>query len=452
MKIVLTTHQFLPYSSAGTEILTFETAKALTRRGYDVEVWTGYPADKTLAEKEPFTFYEYEGLKVHCYNHSFYHTAPNRNVMEFEFDNIAFKKHFEDYLKRSKPDIVHFFHLLRFSASAIDACLTSGVPGILTPTDFWIICPTCQLRLSDNSLCMGPDPDSLNCCRHIAFQSSGVFGRAVERLPGALFRMMATQGQSSWWPDKKFSPMFGSLAERKDFILKKVNKLDRVLVPTRFMEKIMVQNGLDPGVIEFIPYGINMKPFEKKIAKTGSERLRVGFMGTLSEHKGAHVLIKAVKALKDMPLIVKIYGKLDHDPGYTKKIKRMAGDDGRIEFCGHFPNDKIGEVFSGIDVLVVPSIWYENTPLVIYSAFASGTPVIATNLGGMSEVVRHEENGLLFEKGDAKGLSVLIKKLVEDRSLIGRLSKNVRPPKSISEYVDDLEGVYKDVLKKRKTA
>src|SRR6185369_6110645 len=132
---------------------------------------------------------------------------------------------------------------------------------------------------------------------------------------------------------------------------------------------------------------------------------------------------------------------MDDFPEYVDSLKRKAADDPRVSFCGTFPNDRIGEIIADIDVLVVPSIWYENTPLVIYSAQAAGCPVIASNLGGMSEVVHHGENGLLFEPGDVSGLAELFNSLVLDRELVGRLSRNAMTPKSIPEYVDDLVGV-----------
>ncbi len=130
-------------------------------------------------------------------------------------------------------------------------------------------------------------------------------------------------------------------------------------------------------------------------------------------------------------------------------LRDITGEEKRIEFCGHFKNELIGEVLSKIDVLIVPSVWYENTPLVIYSAFASGTPVIATNLGGMSEVVHDGVNGLLFEKGDSAGLGKLLDMIVNDRSLLDKLAKNIVPPASISEYADAVENVYTEVLTER---
>ncbi|MBI5468713.1 MAG: glycosyltransferase family 4 protein [Deltaproteobacteria bacterium] len=451
MKIVLTTHQFLPYSSAGTEVLTLETAKELKRRGHDVEVWTGHPADADTAQSKPIDHYEYDGLKVHRYNQNYKVFSPNRDMMEFEYNSLAFRGYFTEYVKKEKPDIVHFFHLLRLSASAVEVCLDNNIPCVFTPTDFWMICQTCQLRLPDNSLCLGPDPEGINCCRHLASQFSGGRGRYASRLPHSVFKFFIRAAGFRWWPERNYSRILRATSFRKDFIMERINRVDRVLAPTRFMEKTLIQNGVDPGIIDFMPYGLNMKAFEKKAPKKPSERLRVGFIGTLSEHKGAHLLIEAVKLLpQEMPVEVKIYGDLSLFPDYTEKIKRMAEGDSRIEFPGQFPNEKIGEVFAGIDVLVVPSIWYENTPLVIYSAFAASTPVIATNLGGMSEVVSHGVNGLLFEKGDARGLSALLKRCVEESGLLEKLSGNVLPPKSMPRYADELEEVYGDVLKKRR--
>jgi len=149
---------------------------------------------------------------------------------------------------------------------------------------------------------------------------------------------------------------------------------------------------------------------------------------------------------------LKIYGNPDDYPEFVKELRLIAGDDKRIEFCGTFPNNQIGEIFAALDVLVVPSIWHENTPLVIYSAQAAGCPVIATNLGGMSEVIEHGVNGLLFECGDVSGLANAIARLIHDKKLLDELARNSRNPKSIPEYVEELVMIYKNVLKERQKA
>jgi glycosyltransferase involved in cell wall biosynthesis len=183
-----------------------------------------------------------------------------------------------------------------------------------------------------------------------------------------------------------------------------------------------------------------------------SENLRLGYIGTLVEHKGVHLLIKAVRSLDSKEKVdLKIYGDPTHFPEYYQYLHKLVSGDKRIKFCGTFPNDRIGNIFSELDVLVVPSVWYENTPLVIYNAQAAGCPVIATDLEGMSEVIDNEVNGLLFEKDDIRGLSEAIFRLANDRSLLLKLSQNARRPKSISEYVAETEKFYLKIINKKES-
>ena len=99
----------------------------------------------------------------------------------------------------------------------------------------------------------------------------------------------------------------------------------------------------------------------------------------------------------------------------------------------------MGEVMTGIDVLAVPSTWYDF-PLVIPSALATNTPVIATDLPGMNEMIRHEVNGLLFERNDWKGLSTQIRRVMEERDLLQHLKNGIQPVKTVeqmgAEYLD----------------
>jgi glycosyltransferase involved in cell wall biosynthesis len=451
--IILTVHRFLPDSSAGTEVLTYQTAKELQKRGYDVEIITGYQADFATAKQRPFDTYEYDGLPVLRYHHNIRVISPNKNMVEFSYNNLLFAERFREVVKESKPDLVHFHHLMKITTSAIDICLNQNIPTVFTPTDFWIVCPTFQLLLPDRQICLGPDSCGVNCIRHFVSDTQPeLVNAAVKVIPDRIITTISHLSAKQWWPEKKFSPSLHYLAERKDLVMRRINKLDKVLVPARFMENIFVQYGLNKDITRFIPFGLNLKPFQDMPPKRQTERLTFGFIGTLSEIKGAHILLEAIKRIPhEFEFQVKIYGRLEEEqhPAYTAKLKRLAEGDNRIEFCGTFPNEKIGEIFSGLDALVVPSIWYENTPLVIFSAHAAKVPVIGTNLGGISEVVHHEKNGLLFEKGNTAGLSELMKMIIKDRSLLDRLAKNIEPPLSISAYVDRLEEVYKEIQSKK---
>jgi glycosyltransferase involved in cell wall biosynthesis len=268
-------------------------------------------------------------------------------------------------------------------------------------------------------------------------------GKLPDRLVCAMIRIISAASFS----DNIYFRYVRALAERPAYMKQQMNKLGRVIAPTRLMIKILTEHGLLPEKITFSPFGINLKPFLSRVRKEAKDCLRIGYIGTLSEPKGGHILLKAIRSLsEDESVVLKIYGKPNEFPEYVAELRRIADDDSRITFCGTFPNTQIGDVFSDIDLLVVPSIWYENTPLVIYSAHAAGCPVIASNLGGMSEVVHHGVNGLLFEQGDVSGLAEAISQLAHDRRLLRRLTENIRQPKSIESYVAELVGIYADVI------
>jgi glycosyltransferase involved in cell wall biosynthesis len=449
MRIVLTVHQFLPGYSSGTEILTYDTARELRARGHEVFIFTGYPATAPLNDDERFDSYDYDGFHVTRFNHACVPMGGQSDVVEAEYNNVHVARYFRTYLDDIRPDIVHFFHLGRISASVIGVCHEKHIPMTLTPTDFWFVCPTNQLRLIDNSMCTGPCRDSLNCIRHIsALNMPPQVHAALKRMPDWLLSAMVKFIRRGLFPRHWFAQYVRTSTARIDYLRKNINLLEKVFVPTRLMERMLVNNGLDPERVTYSPFGINLSHIARQTKDASRDLLRIGYIGTLYEHKGVHVLLQAVRSLPEYDrLRVRIYGKTEEFPEYVRELRGIAADDGRIQFCGTFPNEKIGEVFAGLDVLVVPSIWYENTPLVIYSAQAAGCPVIASNLGGMSEVVHHEENGLLFEPGDVAGLAGLFKSLVLDRELVGRLSRNAMTPKSIPEYVDELVEVFVETMK-----
>lgn len=455
MRVLLTTHVFLPDYSSGTEILTFNTARELLRLGHEVEICTGFPAQPGLADSQRFDKYEYAGIKVNRFFHNTEPMGGQSNIVEAEYNNLFFARWFREYLKQFKPDIVHFFHLGLLSASAIDICHELNIPMVMTPTDFWLICPNNQLRLPDNSLCAGPDWNSVNCVKHaVTNNQPPLVSWIFNRLPNWMVAAMIWALNQGFFSGAWFSPWVRALHQRAGFLRQRMNMLDNVIVPTRLMEKMLVRNGLKPEKVVFSRFGISQAMVSSEAhSQDPTGKLRVGFIGGLSEHKGAHLLISAIRLLPgNMSLELKIYGKSTDYPKYYERLKQLANADPRIHFCGTFPNDMIGKIFAELDILVVPSIWYENTPLVIYSAQAAGCPIIASNLGGMAEVVEHETNGLLFETGDIAGLASTIERLEIDRGMLHKLAANAIKPKHISDYVEELHNIYIEVLKERRSS
>lgn len=129
------------------------------------------------------------------FHHSYVPMGAQSTIQELQYNNKLFGSFFKNFLIREKPDIVHFFHLSRLSAIAIDVCNELGIKTVLTPTDFWFICPTLQLRLPNNRACCGPNRSSVNCLRHMIYLSgSQKVSSLVQRLPDWLIRIYASSG------------------------------------------------------------------------------------------------------------------------------------------------------------------------------------------------------------------------------------------------------------------
>ncbi|MCA9322432.1 MAG: glycosyltransferase, partial [Planctomycetes bacterium] len=110
------------------------------------------------------------------------------------------------------------------------------------------------------------------------------------------------------------------------------------------------------------------------------------------------------------------------------------------------PNGRIAEVLAGIDVLVVPSLWFENSPLTIHEAWLAGIPVLASDRGGMAELVDDGVNGLHFRLGDADDLRAKIRRLIDDRQLVRQLSNRPGVVKNIRDDAVDMEARYRRLV------
>jgi len=452
MNILLAVHQFYPDSSYGTETLTLDTAQELMRRGHKVTVFTGFHTKQPLSDSERFDSYVYRGISVDRFYHHRVPMGCQENVAEAEHNNTFFAGYFRNYLKQLKPDVVHCFHMHRMSASMIDVCHEAGIPIVMTPTDFWLVCPTFQLLLPDKSLCAGPDANGVNCLRHVvSLSQSRSVNVAFSLLPNWIVASMIRRVNKVTSAPQGLLSQVQALSRRPQFLKERFRKLDRVFVPSRFLARVLEENGFASDNTIFSQYGIDMSHgYQAKTSDGEQGKLRIGFIGSILEHKGVHILVKAIRLLEDCETVeLRIYGKTEESPAYTKALKEIADGDERIKFCGTFPNGQIGTIFASLDVLAVPSIWYENTPLVIYSAQAAGCPVIASNLGGMAEVVRHNDNGLLFAPGNSAELAECIKSLARNKDQLRQLSKEAKP-KSIDQYVAELLRTYEEIVEERR--
>ena len=117
-----------------------------------------------------------------------------------------------------------------------------------------------------------------------------------------------------------------------------------------------------------------------------------------------------------------------------------------MRFRGRFLRDGLAHVYGQIDVLVVPSIWDENSPLVVHEAFAAGIPVVASNVGGLCEVIADGIDGLLLPAGEPAALAAAIARLVEDPALVERLRTGIRPVRSAHRAAAELVDLYSGLM------
>jgi glycosyltransferase involved in cell wall biosynthesis len=145
-----------------------------------------------------------------------------------------------------------------------------------------------------------------------------------------------------------------------------------------------------------------------------------------------------------------IYGNLDKDPVFGQHLRSLAVGRTDIEFRGTYAHEASGNVFSEMDALVVPSLW-NDYPLICNEAFATGTPVIASDFGGMKEFVQDQINGLVFARGNPVDLGRQLQRVMSEPGLLRRLQAGMPRVKSMQEAADEMLEIYRSVLEPVRT-
>ena len=441
MRILFTTHQFFPESRAGVEIVTLCLARELKARGHEPFVLaakrTVPHSDLMPGETED---YEFEGIPVRRIG------RPEEGLTrpyELNYRNDVMARETREYVRVVGPDLVHVMHLQGLSASVLPVFGELGLPVVFTAADFWPVCPVVDLRRHDGVLCEGPDVS--HCVRCIAGRSTDPrLQKAARLVPGAVTRAADLASRTPL--SRLSSPLrqVEAVRERPAYIRDRMGSVDRILAYTHLTRDLLVANGIGRGKIHVSPYGIDTSHVANAARlRRPSATLRFGFVGTLAPHKGPDLPVRAFGMLPpEADATLCVYGSGEGYEPYAATLRALAAGDRRVSFPGPFAREELGSVLADLDVLVVPSRWYENAPGVIFEAFAAGMPVICTDLGGMSEFVKPGKNGLLFAIDDAEGLARQLSRLVEAGSLLGRLRAGIEPVKTVGEYAGELIELY----------
>ena len=444
LRILYVVHGFPPDTWAGTEVYTLELALEMQRRGHEVAVVTRAPAQAGEADWNVRET-EFSALRV-------FRVA--RRVEELPLGESYRPQGagavFERLLDDVQPQLVHFQHLLHLSVDWIDVVRTRHLASVYTANDYWALCARVQLQRTDGVRC--ERNQGMGCFPCIKDKNPRLIPWARRLFPLAhpWVRLLARFGS----PDrtgsrmKRFTQSWIDLCERQDHVLERFAAVDLTVAPSRFLREKLLESGrFDLDRVIHSDYGMRAAKEDGRRRTPAPEgRTRFGFIGSLVEYKGIGVLVRAMRRLRGQPCELSVFGdyRPDEDP-YHARLTGLA-EAAAVHFRGRFDNDRLAEVFREIDVLVVPSTWYENSPLVIHEAFLHQTPVVTSDIGGMAELVRDGINGLHFGAADEVSLARVLERFATETDLVDRLSRDFPTFKTPAEDASLMEGRYRSIL------
>jgi glycosyltransferase involved in cell wall biosynthesis len=440
MKILFITNGYPPHRWAGTETYTAGIAEELARRGNRVTVlcigeweagsnyWNGYRDE------------EREAVRIRRLDLD-WRKSPDPS--RYLYDNPVVANHLVTFLDEIQPHLVHVTSCETLSASVIPTVKNAGLPLLLSLTDFWFLCPRITLLRSDGENCDGNTTpwECLQCQLRgspmYRWPSQVIGEKAAGKLLTAMSRHPAFTRQ------RGLRGMAGDMEKRKTFLMQVLELADLRLTASLFVRDVYLQNGVNKP-IEIHPYGHDLSWLKNYAGKMPSDVIRFGFIGQIIHSKGVHLLLEAARTLwsaGESAFRIVVYGNLAKEPQYSRTLQELSQDLPNVHFQGTYAHEDSGRVFEDIDVLVVPSLWYDF-PLIIHEAFATKTPVIATAIGGMAEAVDHGNTGLVFERGNAADLAAQMLRLIREPAILTQMQARIPSIRTIKDEVDELETIY----------
>ncbi len=423
MRILQAIHDFLPEHCAGSEIYTFHLARALAARGHDVRLlFTEKRLERPQFEVTPG---RHAGLPFHeiVYNRHFF------DVVDL-YDDPRMEAPIGAVLDQVAPDVLHIQSLVYLGLPLVRAAAARGVPMVMTLHEYFLCCARGGLLLDlDGRLC---DPIRFENC-----------ARCIEPYP--LLRERYPDGEGAAFAELgSLRHCARAIEARTERLLAGVRPIRRFVAPSRFLRELLVEKGLDPARVVHADYGFPAPPPLARVERAAGAPLRLAYLGTLADYKGVHLAVEAFLRLRRGEATLRLKGETSWFPDYTGPLLEKARSIPGLTFEGAVPPGAGYGFLAEVDLLLVPSLWYENSPLTIHEAFQSGVPVIATDLGGMAELAG-AGGGLLFRRGDAADLTRCLRRVLDEPGLLESLRQSIPAVKTIEENAAEMEALYLEV-------
>ena len=434
MNILQVIHGYPMRYNAGSEVYTQTLCQGLAG-SHEVHVFTREedpfaPDFRLREERDP----DDPRIVLHVVNN-----PRNRD----RYREPGIDRRFAEALDRVRPDIVHVGHLNHLSTSLPLEAAKRSVPVVYTLHDYWPMCPRGQFM---QTFPLDPEDPWAACggqehrkCAERCY--ARYFGGAPEE----------READAVYWT--------GWVGRRMDHVRKMTELVDCFIAPARYLlDRYRDGFGLPAGKLVHLDYGFDLTRLGGRRARPEGGPFVFGYIGTHTPAKGIQHLVRAFGDVEGAARLC-IWGRpRGQDTEALKALTHAlpAGKADRVEWLPEYRNaDIVRDVFDRVDAIVVPSIWVENSPLVIHEAQQARVPVIAADAGGMAEHVRHGVNGLTFEHRSWRSLAERMQQFVDDPTLARRLgrrgylySKNGDVP-AIEDHVRAVERIYGRVLERR---
>ena len=451
MRILHAIHDFLPRHLAGSEIYAFELCRELSARHHVTVVCGGYDPSQAHGH---VLWRVHEGLPV-------VEIVNNWVCASFEetYAPPLITARLAQVLRAVQPDVLHVHSLLNLSFDLPALAQARGVPVVATLHDHTLVCPAGGQRVhrAEHHVCQAIDtarcarcfPDSpfhdqiafarLTGGAHAPGRIRRAAAAAARRLPRLAARARRAVRRAPVFPLAAAHIEARLAAARRAF-----DQIDLFVAPSASMASEFEQMGIAASKIRVSDYGF--VPLRRSRRPEPGRPLRIGYVGTLVWHKGVHVLVDAVRRLPAAGYELKIFGDTSVFPEYGAAL-RASADSLPIQFMGAFPRERTADVYAQIDVLVVPSLWIENSPLVIHEAFMAGVPVIGARIGGIPALLEDGRCGLLYEPASAAELEAALRGLIEQPARVASLAMALPAVKPIAADARAWEAAYGELVR-----
>jgi glycosyltransferase involved in cell wall biosynthesis len=440
VKIALFVHCFFPRHYYGTEAYTLTLAKGLIAMGHEVTVvsatFQGEPRQARLVES-----YDWQGVPVLSIDKN---AVPHGSVAETYAQPLMRWVH-ERILRFLRPDAVHVCHLINHTTALIDAARALEIPLFATLTDFFGFCLTNRLECAGGGLCAGPSASRANCIACHLKAAGGQAGASVASrllarpaIRPAAAHLLALAGRVS--PGLRVGTLRPADIVRRPAALRAALAGYReAIAPSSFLRDAYAANGF-PAPLRLSHFGIDIDRAPKP-PPADPKALRLGYIGQLAPHKGVDLLLGALRRAGSPHLALRIWGDEKQDAAYAARLRALAAGQ-KVSFEGTFMPERLAAVLAELDLLVIPSTWYENSPLILLQALATHTPVVVSDVQGLSEFVDPGRSGFTVARGEEGALAALLARLAATPGEVHAMTATTAYPRSAADMVRDVAAMY----------